>query len=163
MATNRQTLAIVIAVFLLGAGFLILRQSDTVSTTDENQPETIQTEGQTGAVASANEENIQHVDALEFAEEIKGGGVIIDVRTGEEFEVGHIEGAINIDYYNENFRSEVEKLDKEVTYYIYCRSGNRSDLALFLMQDLGFEKIITLTGGLTAWVEANLPVSCVKC
>ena len=52
--------------------------------------------------------------------------VIIDVRTPEEYASGHIEKAINLDYYSETFKDELNKLDKNKTYLIYCRSGRRS-------------------------------------
>ena len=56
--------------------------------------------------------------------------VILDVRTPREFSQGHLEKAINIDFYAETFRQEINQLDREKTYLIYCRRGVRSDLAL---------------------------------
>ena len=56
--------------------------------------------------------------------------VILDVRTPEEFAKEHIENAINLDYYSQTFRDELNNLDKDKTYLIYCRSGNRSGKAL---------------------------------
>ena len=56
--------------------------------------------------------------------------VIIDVRTPEEFTDGHIENAINLDFRSDGFRNEIERLDRDKTYLIYCRSGNRSRGAL---------------------------------
>ena len=53
--------------------------------------------------------------------------LLIDVRTSEEYKEGHIEGAINIDFYQENvFNSYFKKIDNTKPVYIYCRSGNRS-------------------------------------
>ena len=53
--------------------------------------------------------------------------VIIDVRTPEEFELSRIPNSKNIDFYNpQNFMQEIEKLDKDVSYYVYCRTGVRS-------------------------------------
>ena len=83
--------------------------------------------------------------------------VIIDVRTPEEFAGGHIENAINIDYYASTFESDINALDKDKAYLIYCRSGNRSGQALDIMEDLGFQEVYDLGGGINAWKSAGLP------
>ncbi len=83
--------------------------------------------------------------------------VIIDVRTPEEFADGHIENAVNIDFYAETFRDELNKLDKDKTYFIYCRSGNRSGSALDIMAELNFREVYNLSGGITAWGREGLP------
>lgn len=67
---------------------------------------------------------------------------IIDIRTPEEFEEGHLEGAVNIDFYEDSFVSELDSLDKDDEVLIYCRSGNRSGQASEIMQELGFTNII---------------------
>ena len=61
-----------------------------------------------------------NLDAAGFADQITKTDVItLDVRTPGEFSEGHIEGAINVDYENYNFESEVKKLDKSKTYFIF--------------------------------------------
>lgn len=78
--------------------------------------------------------------------------VILDVRTDEEMEEGYIPGAIQIDIYRgQGFLDEVEKLDKSKSYYVYCRSGNRSGQACTLMQGKGFERTYNLVGGMLEW------------
>jgi rhodanese-related sulfurtransferase len=84
--------------------------------------------------------------------------VIIDVRTPEEFAQGHLENAINIDYYSDTFSDETEALDKNKTYLIYCRSGARSSQALALMAVQNFTKVYNISGGINAWQAAGLPV-----
>ena len=82
--------------------------------------------------------------------------VILDVRTEEETENGIIEGAKVIDIYQgQGFIDEVEKLDKDKNYYVYCRSGARSAQACALMGQLGFETTYNLLGGYMAWSENN--------
>ena len=82
--------------------------------------------------------------------------VILDVRTEEETENGIIEGAKVIDIYKgQGFIDEVEKLDKDKNYYVYCRSGARSAQACALMGQLGFETTYNLLGGYMAWSENN--------
>lgn len=77
---------------------------------------------------------------------------ILDVRTEEEFEAGYIPDAKNIDIYKgQEFLDEVDKLDKNGSYYVYCRSGARSAQACALMQQRGFETTYNLMGGITEW------------
>jgi rhodanese-related sulfurtransferase len=74
--------------------------------------------------------------------------VIIDVRTPEEYADGHIENAINLDYYFKAFEDELNKLDKNKTYLIYCRSARRSGMALDTMKAVGFTKVYNMLGGI---------------
>ena len=77
--------------------------------------------------------------------------VILDVRTPEEFHAGHLKGASNIDFYDSSFESNLDELDKRKKYLVYCRSGNRSRQAMFLMRDLGFEEVYNLENGIISW------------
>lgn len=78
--------------------------------------------------------------------------VILDVRTEEEVENGMIEGAKHIDIYlGQGFLDEVEKLDKDKNYYVYCRSGVRSVQACALMAQKGLNNTYNLLGGYNAW------------
>ena len=74
--------------------------------------------------------------------------IILDIRTLEEFRQGHIEEAINIDFYSKNFENDLDKLDKTKTYIIYCRSGNRSGTALKTMEKLKFVEVYNVIGGI---------------
>lgn len=78
--------------------------------------------------------------------------VILDVRTEDEFNEGFISTAINIDIHRgQDFVNEIEALDKNKNYYVYCRSGMRSAKACEIMNQLGFENAFNLTGGITEW------------
>ncbi|MCK9345166.1 MAG: rhodanese-like domain-containing protein [Candidatus Pacebacteria bacterium] len=77
------------------------------------------------------------------------GAVLLDVRTPGEFVAGHIATAINVDYENPNFVEELKKLDPTKTYFIYCRSGNRSSKALVLMKQNNFQMVYDLRGGVS--------------
>ena len=78
--------------------------------------------------------------------------IILDVRTPEEFEISRIPNSKNIDFYNpQNFMHEIEKLDKEASYYIYCRTGVRSSNSCVLMNEMGFKKTYNLLGGIVEW------------
>lgn len=83
--------------------------------------------------------------------------VILDVRTPEEVAEGYIENAINIDFYSETFRDELDRLDKDKTYLIYCRSGGRSGNTLNIMEGLNFREVYDVSGGMIEWEAEGLP------
>lgn len=93
-----------------------------------------------------------HVSAETFAEAVATEGVVvIDVRTPAEFAEGHLPGAVNIDVSGATFDAEVAELDPEGEYAVYCRSGNRSQVAIEEMAADGVEQTVGLTGGIGAW------------
>lgn len=78
--------------------------------------------------------------------------VILDVRTEDEYNDGIIASAINIDIHQgATFVAEMEALDKNKNYFVYCRSGARSAKACEIMNELGIENAFNLTGGILAW------------
>ncbi len=83
--------------------------------------------------------------------------VLLDIRTPEEFADARIEGAVNIDFYADDFADRIASLDRDVTYVVYCRSGNRSASARDTFEDLGFDHVNELEGGILTWVQAGLP------
>ncbi len=85
--------------------------------------------------------------------------VIIDVRTPQEFAEEHIENAINIDYYSETFRDELNNLDKNQTYLVYCRVGRRSGNALDIMAELNFREAYNMLDGINGWKVEGLPTT----
>lgn len=78
---------------------------------------------------------------------------LIDVRTTEEFEASHLDGAIHINYLADGFWEQIEALNTEDTHFIYCRSGRRSVRVCTLMRNGGFDpkKVFNLDGGLLEW------------
>ena len=76
--------------------------------------------------------------------------VILDVRTQEEFDEGHIPGAILIPDYEIEDRAEAELKDKEQTILVYCRSGNRSKVASAALAELGYTNVKEF-GGIIDW------------
>jgi len=81
--------------------------------------------------------------------------IILDVRTPKEVAEGIISGAKVIDFHGDNFKTELEQLDKDKTYYVYCRSGGRSGKTCNALQTAGFPNIYNLKGGITAWKKAG--------
>lgn len=90
----------------------------------------------------------------EWSEQLEkdNNAVIIDVRTDEEFEEGYIPGAKQIDIFNgAEFIKQAKELDPEKSYYVYCRSGGRSEQACMLLNSLGVKNAYNLIGGIMEW------------
>ena len=85
--------------------------------------------------------------------------VVLDVRTPKEFQAERIEGAVMVDYLSPAFRDEMAKLDREKTYLVYCRTGNRTKGALKVMRELGFKNVSVLSDGITKWKEVGFPTA----
>lgn len=83
---------------------------------------------------------------------------IIDVRTPEEYQGGHIRGAANLDYYSPDFNDRLRSLERNKRYLIYCRAGNRGRIALEMMRALGFEEAYNISGGTLRWVQEVYPL-----
>jgi len=81
---------------------------------------------------------------------------LIDVRTSKEFNEGHIKNAENIDFYDANFYTDIDKLNKDEPLYLYCRSGGRSGKAAAKLKELGFKEVYDLHGGIIDWGKNNL-------
>jgi rhodanese-related sulfurtransferase len=108
------------------------------------------------AVQSQEIDNIVLLSPTDFKTQIENNEVqLIDVRTAEEFQEGHIEDAINIDFYSEDFENQFNKLDKEQPVYLYCRSGYRSNQSALKLKDLGFQNIYDLEGGFLNYNKEN--------
>ncbi len=84
--------------------------------------------------------------------------ILIDARSLEEYEAGHIGGARVINVLSDDFTSQINKLDHEKICLVYSRSGRRSAEAAAKMRDAGFKKIYNLVGGITRWRAGHLPV-----
>jgi rhodanese-related sulfurtransferase len=99
------------------------------------------------------------LNVSEFSSKVTDAGVVtLDVRTPGEFNEGHIERAILVDFQSGNFENEIASLDKTKTYAVYCRSGSRSGQAVKVMKDAGFTKLYNLDGGVIDWANAGLPL-----
>jgi rhodanese-related sulfurtransferase len=99
------------------------------------------------------------LSVTEFSAKVAEAGVItLDVRTPGEFAEGYIQGARLIDFQSGNFENEIAALDKNATYAVYCRSGNRSGQAVKVMQDAGFTNVFNMNGGVIDWANAGLPL-----
>lgn len=122
------------------------------------------TKATSGDIATSEVQEItiaRNVGAEDFNKLLneKGNALLIDVRTPQEVEQGYIKGARHIDISSQEFRIEVDKLDKTQPVFVYCRSGRRSAAAMRYMRDNGFVEVYNLNGGILAWEQAELPVT----
>lgn len=76
---------------------------------------------------------------------------LIDVRRPEEFAAGTLPNAVNINYENENFKTEMDKLDKTRPVFVFCAKGGRSGEASEICKEMGFKLIYDMEGGYMAW------------
>lgn len=92
-----------------------------------------------------------HVDSATFKAAIDEGAEIIDVRTPNEFQHGHIAGATNMNLKSPDFSAKIRHLDPNKKYAVYCRSGGRSRAAQNMMLEAGIHDVVGLDGGINAW------------
>lgn len=101
--------------------------------------------------AQTTKNAIKKVSVAKLERKLRKEVQLIDVRTAEEFNLQHIEKAININIDDSTFNKKLQLLDKSKPVYLYCRSGKRSNKAAHKMAALGFNKIYDLKGGILAW------------
>ena len=97
--------------------------------------------------------SVPNLDSETFETKLKDDdkGVLLDTRTQSEYNERHIPNSILIDFMDPKFRDEIDKLDRDKNYYLYCRSGNRSYHAAKLMLNMGFENVYNLADGIIGW------------
>lgn len=109
--------------------------------------------------SSASQSTDQHMTASDFSTAMaKPGTIVLDVRTPAEYASGHLPQAPNIDIETGDFATKIASLDKNATYAVYCRSGNRSGVALEQMAGVGFTHLYDLDGGIGAWQSMGGPM-----
>ncbi|MCZ2140605.1 MAG: thioredoxin [Bacteroidia bacterium] len=102
-----------------------------------------------------------NLDAAEFKKQIENSNDIqlVDVRTTQEFNDGHLKNAVLMNYNSPEFKSAIEALDKNKPTYVYCLSGGRSSGAVSIMKEKGFKEVYNLNGGILSWKKNNYPIS----
>jgi rhodanese-related sulfurtransferase len=101
---------------------------------------------------SAGNSAYSNISQADFQQKLNEKNVVVlDVRTSMEFRSGHIPGAINADIMSAGFREKVQKLDKNKTLLVYCKSGGRSSSACGQLSGLGFTNVYNLSGGVMSY------------
>ncbi|MGI8863293.1 MAG: molybdopterin-synthase adenylyltransferase MoeB [Solirubrobacteraceae bacterium] len=102
---------------------------------------------------------IEEVDPADVREQIRNGAVLVDVREAEEWSTGHIPGAKHVPKSYLESRIEGAAQDRSQHVILYCQSGNRSAWAArTLLEDLGYENVESMTGGITLWKDRGYDV-----
>lgn len=103
---------------------------------------------------------LKEVSASEFSKQLEIQSVqLLDVRTAEEYENGHIPEALQANWNNQQeFSERIVALDKDKPVYIYCLAGSRSAAAQKYLLEKGFKQVVNLKGGINAWEGMNLPI-----
>lgn len=100
-------------------------------------------------------EHFKILDSAQYEQVTSGNKVtVIDVRTPQEYQDGHIKNAQNINVQSADFKAKMGNFDKDKPIYIYCRSGARSAKAGKILEDMGFKEIYDLKGGILSWKGA---------
>src|SRR3954466_12257535 len=112
----------------------------------------------------AIKDKIAEVDPKEVHENGAGNGtVIVDVREQHEFEESHLPGAVHVPRGHLESRIEGTAPDKSQHVVLYCASGNRSALAAnTMLNELGYENVESMTGGITLWKDRGYEVEVPK-
>ena len=100
-----------------------------------------------------NSPEINIISESDFVEILDSDYTLIDVRTQDEFDLGHIDSAINLDFYSETFQNDILSLPKNENIVLYCRTNNRSSKTANILKENGFKEISVLEGGITEWVK----------
>ena len=110
-------------------------------------------------LAACSQQGYENTDVNTFATRIASPDVVLlDVRTAEEYNEGHIQNAINIDVKQDGFIEKAKlTLPTDKTIAVYCRGGRRSANAAGILSKEGY-KIVNLEGGIMAWIEAGMPI-----
>jgi rhodanese-related sulfurtransferase len=77
--------------------------------------------------------------------------VVLDVRTPEEYRLGHLQNAVSMDIYDSKFHYSANTLPKEATILVYSRSGRRSADAVEILKNLRYPRVLNMLGGIVAW------------
>jgi len=100
-----------------------------------------------------NTTEISMISESDFVEIQDSDYILIDVRTKDEFDLGHIDSAINLDFYSDTFQNDILSIDKNLPIVLYCRTNNRSTKTANILKENGFKELSVLEGGITDWVK----------
>ncbi|MBN4071259.1 rhodanese-like domain-containing protein [Crocinitomix catalasitica] len=146
-ASAGRLFSIIVIGLLLSCG---ATENETEESIDNDRPEADE--------EAMTDENSQYpiardMTAEEFKARIADGGIqLLDVRTAEEYANGFIEGAVNIDFYAEDFEAQIlDSLKTDVPVLVYCMAGGRSSKAMAMLEKNEFREVYNLLGGYSEW------------
>lgn len=92
--------------------------------------------------------NINQITYNELLDKVRKGGILLDVRTKQEFLEGHLNGAIVVPYYEISKRIEKIIPNKEQEIIVYCKNGGRGETAVETLNKLGYKNVYNLKEGI---------------
>jgi molybdopterin/thiamine biosynthesis adenylyltransferase/rhodanese-related sulfurtransferase len=108
-------------------------------------------------------QQVEEVDPAEVSEHLGNGVVLVDVRESEEWDRGHIPGAVHVPRGYLESRIDGAVADRDARVILYCASGQRSALAAHTLKDmLGYTNVASMTGGITLWKDRGYKVDVPK-
>ena len=105
---------------------------------------------------------INIISESDFIELQDSDYTLIDVRTQDEFDLGHINSAINLDFYSDTFKNDILSLPKNETIVLYCRTNNRSSKTATILKENGYRDVLVIKGGITEWVKSGNDINYTK-
>ena len=104
-------------------------------------------------------EQFKYISVEQFIDFSDDEFELIDVRTLEEFQFGHISRAINIDFFSEDFIDKIKEFDRNLNLILYCRTDNRSSKSAKILLENNYKNIYVIRGGIEQWLSKGNPVS----
>lgn len=104
----------------------------------------------------ASELSIHAADFINI--DIDSNTVIMDVRTEEEYAEGYVKNAVLLDVNSSDFNDQAAKLNKDLTYYVYCRTGRRSLIAVKYFRSIGILNSYSVEGGILELVKHDIEI-----
>jgi len=104
-------------------------------------------------------EQFKYISVEEFNDFSNNEFILLDVRTLEEFQSGHISRANNIDFFSEDFIKKIKEFDTSLNLILYCRTDNRSSKSAKILSDTDYKNIFVLKGGIEEWISQGNPVT----
>lgn len=103
--------------------------------------------------------NIKEIDVEKANNSLGSNAFIVDVRTPEEYNQGHIKGSTNVplDEIFTKIQSTIK--DKNAEVFVYCRSGVRSHEAVVQMSKMGYKNAVNIRGGILSWLANGYRIS----
>ncbi len=109
---------------------------------------------------TATSVDVVNLGTADFDEKLKSTAskIVLDVRTDEEFNSGHLQGAINMNVNDPSFGDRLKQLDTTQPVFVYCLAGGRSARAAEILKDMGFPAVYNMEGGVSRWTYENRPL-----
>ena len=98
---------------------------------------------------------IKRLDLAEFDDQVRAGSLLLDVRTAEEYAAGHLDGAKWAPRGKLEFMIANLAPNADTPILVYCRTGGRSALAAYALQQMGYSNVQDLEGGFQGWADSG--------